>query len=954
MPKHSRRPRRSLRPAEALEPRRFLSAALDGGVWRVTGDDVRGTRGDDAIIVEPLAGDPAVLRATVNDAEVGTVPLAGLLALEVDAGRGNDRVTVRLGDAASPATAVRVFGGNGDDVLVGSAVAEQLFGGRGNDRLDGAGGNDALAGDAGNDVLLGGDGGDALRGGAGNDVLAGGWGADALLGERGLDRLDGGGDADDLDGGTGADRLTGGAGADVLRGGKGADRLFRQDGVDALNAPVSPGAAPPKADRKDRLLDDADAQPLATRERDDGELRKWVVDAAVRQWAWAFGQPTGTWGYGYHRGGELFVVDGVPPNPGNNGGVPVAAPDPAPGAPPVTDNNDGGAEGRGDTDGTNTQEEGVDEADLVETDGRHVYSLQNGELVIVRATPADGMTVASRTAFAGDALGIYRHGDSRVTVLTGSHNWPVLPVPFFDGGLVATGAARLARPGEPPRTEVRVTVLDVSDPAAPRTVEETVLDGIYGGSRMIGERLYVTLSNNTWVPEPLPEPIPGPEPDPEPDPEPLPDPEPVPPPDPEPLPDPDPPPAPEPGLPGSPTVPDGVGAGGGGTASVYESEAAYRARLEAMPLGELLPAYRSTAAGEAAAAGLLVTASDTYVRDVAAPELGQNLTTLALLDVADDGGGPEATSTVAGFGGVVYASADALYLASLAWDTGGESTRLFKFGLGADAVPLVATGQVSGAVLNQFSMDEEGATFRIATTGWSGDGGTGPVVQSSNVHVLEQVGDDLETIGGITGIARGERMRSARFAGDRAYVVTFLQVDPLFTVDLADPRNPRLAGELKIPGFSSYLHPVAGDLLVGLGRDVDESGLNDRGLQLSLFDVSDLSGPRRVATYKLSEASGHSEAELDHHAFAYFPDQRILVLPVTRRRDPDATVHKLVVLRVNADAFERLGEVITPDAVRRNLRIGDVLYAVAPGSVQARDLYQPETLLGEVDTRPAG
>lgn len=929
---------RHLRASEVhlLESRRLLSASLEAGIWRITADALRRAP-DDAIVVEPAPADASVLRAAVNGVEVGTAPLDGLQRVEIDAGRGNDRVTVRLGDGgASAGIAVHVLGGDGDDILTGSAAAEEFLGGRGNDRIDGGGGNDLLFGDAGNDELLGGDGDDNLRGGPGNDVLAGGWGRDALHGERGNDRLDGGAADDDLDGGTGADILVGGANADTIRGGKGADRLFHEEALDTLAL----AAGQRRPDRRDNLADD-DTRTAALREQDDAELKKWVIDTAVRQWAWAFGQPVSPWAYMYGRGGEVMIGAPTEPGPdfGSGGPVPTVPPAPSPGVP--ADGNlsegSGGTEGRTDTDGTNTQEAGVDEADLVETDGQFIYSLQDGHLVIVRASPADAMTVVSRTPIEGDALGIYRHGPGRLTVLTANTNWAILPMPVLDGGDVELRS--ILPPTEPPKTEVRVTVLDVSEPASPRTIEETVLDGIHGGSRLVDERLYLVLSNNTWVPEPLQIPLPGTDPDLKPLPEPRPTP------DPEPLP---------------PTTSDVIGGAPGFVPSgpsnlVYESEEAYRARLEALPLADLLPGYRSSSTG-GESSGVLISATDTYVREATSPELGQNLTTLALLDVADDSGGPGATSTIAGYGGVVYASADALYLASLAWDSRGQQTNLFKFTLGVDAVPLAATGTVAGAVLNQFSMDEEGDDFRIATSGWSGDFTPGaPFEQSSSVYVLDQVGDDLEVIGSVTGLANGERLRSARFVGDKGYVVTFRQVDPLFTIDLADPRNPRVAGELKIPGFSSYLHPLEGGLLIGLGRDVDESGIGDRGLQLSLFDVSNPSNPRRVATYKLSERHGQSEAEFDHHAFAFFSEQRILVLPISQHDASfTAVTNKLVVLRLNAaggaDAFERLGEIVTPELVRRNVRIGDVLFAVGPREMQARDLNDPEALLGSVET----
>src|SRR5205085_1009998 len=151
-------------PIEVLELRRMLSAVLDAGVWHITGDEA-GPK-DDVIVVEATPADAGTLQATINGTVVGTAPVAGLTAVNVDGGAGNDQVTIGFD---LPGVAVQVLGGDGNDRLTGSGGAETLIGGNGNDRLDGGGGNDTLEGDAGNDQLLGGDGNETLTGGAGRD-----------------------------------------------------------------------------------------------------------------------------------------------------------------------------------------------------------------------------------------------------------------------------------------------------------------------------------------------------------------------------------------------------------------------------------------------------------------------------------------------------------------------------------------------------------------------------------------------------------------------------------------------------------------------------------------------------------------------------------------------------------------------------------------------------------------
>ena len=960
LPRRRRTPRT---PVESLEGRRLLSSVLDGGVWDISGDAERRAP-NDAIAVSPVDAEPGLLRVTINGTEVGQAAIGATQQIRINAGRGNDVVTIDLGTSGQ-SIAVTVIGGHGDDRISGAGEADTFVGGPGNDRLDGGGGNDSLAGDAGDDELIGGDGDDALRGGARQDVLAGGWGNDTLLGEKGHDLVRGGAGDDRLEGGPGNDRLVGGDGADAMSGGRGADQNVQQDGVDTLVPPAGAPANAPAVDKRDTVAADNVTTP-ATRQEDDAQLKQWLIDAAVKQWQWAFGQPANPWGYYYGVDGEVLVGRGEPP-PTTGAPVPAPSPTPAPAPPGVpgaggaisTPGTDGvgatpdtgtgseadggtGTPGRDDHSDTNTQETGVDEADLVETDGQYLYTLNDSSLVIVNAVPASGMSVVSRTAFEASPVGIYLHGE-RLTVISAEFSWRLEPMPIGrvvggEGGGAAVDV--IAPPGEPPKAEVHVTVFDVSDPAAPSQVEKTSFDGTYGGSRLVGERLYLVVSNDTWVPPP--EIIPGPG-DGATDPPPT-----------------DPPPP----VDGPPVIGDDVAAQltlapdwrpGGDPGGIYESEASYRARLEALPLADLVPGYRATSSDGASTSGMLVTSGNAYVRDLGDPNVGQNLTTVTLLNLGDTAGGPTATSTVAGFGGEIYSSADSLYLAGATWDNAlGESTRLMKFQLAPDAVPLVATGEVQGAVLDQFAMDEEGDHFRIATTGFSfdvGNGGAPTGELTNNLFVLDQSGDELNVIGSLTHLKDGEQLRSARFVGDRAYLVTFRQVDPLFSISLADPTHPVVTGELVIPGFSSYLQPVGEDLLLGIGRDVDPDTNADRGVQLSLFDVSDPADPRRVDAIGLSDRWETSEAEFDHHAFAYFSDQQILAVPVTQQSG-DA----LMVIKIDAsqgsNALQLLGEPTIEGGVRRSVRITDVLYAVGPDRVQAMPLTAPETVVGEVDLKP--
>src|SRR5262249_8045217 len=155
--------------------------------------------------------------------------------------------------------------------------------------------------------------------------------------------------------------------------------------------------------------------------------------------------------------------------------------------------------------------------------------------------------------------------------------------------------------------------------------------------------------------------------------------------------------------------------------------------------------------------------------------------------------------------------------------------------------------------------------LNIATSsGWGND-------SSNNVYTMRQDGTSLDPVGAILDIAPGEQIFSSRFIGDKGYLVTYQQTDPLFTLDLSDPEDPQVAGELDLTGFWSFREPIEGHCLLGLGHSGDEQG-DVGGLQLSLFDVIDPAHPRLVGTYQFDgdDPSSGSEAEYDPHAIQYF------------------------------------------------------------------------------------
>jgi len=258
------------------------------------------------------------------------------------------------------------------------------------------------------------------------------------------------------------------------------------------------------------------------------------------------------------------------------------------------------------------------------------------------------------------------------------------------------------------------------------------------------------------------------------------------------------------------------------------------------------------------------------------------LLTVATLDL-DDVTAPVTRTSIVARADHVYASASALYVANQHWwwwpEEGQEDwTYVHKFDLTQPGeATYVASGAVEGAILNQFSMDESQGYFRVATTRSrrvSDPGFWGGRLESTNrVAVLAERAGRLELVGKTDDLAKGERIFSARFLGDRGFLVTFRQIDPLFVLDLADPSNPHAVGELKVPGVSTYLHPVDANTLLAVGTS------ETREVQLSLFDVSDMANPVRRDALTIGSYGGSSEAQYDHKAFNYFPARKLLAIP---------------------------------------------------------------------------
>jgi uncharacterized secreted protein with C-terminal beta-propeller domain len=467
---------------------------------------------------------------------------------------------------------------------------------------------------------------------------------------------------------------------------------------------------------------------------------------------------------------------------------------------------------------TNVQEAGVDEPDIVKTDGSTIFAALDDKLYAVDARkPAPGL--ADSVGLEGTASELLLRGD-RLLVISRRYG----PVPVFaaraqrrparSAGYLADGA------------ETLLTEVDVRDPAALEVVRTLRIEGSYVSSRLNGGTARVVIAARPGVIDALP--FPG---------------------------------------------------------ATPESLDQAKTRVMSSGIRRWVPSYRlrNRRTGR--------TATHRLVRCRAirrAPAFsGLDLLTVLTIDL-DKGLSPVDSDALMTEADTVYASPRNLYVATERWldpsfaqqGIPKTTTAIHKFDTSdPERTVYRASGEVPGFLLNQFSLSEYNGFLRAASTEqpswWNGD----PSRQGESfVTVLDDQGDRLVEVGQVGGLGRGERIYAVRFIGDAGFVVTFRQIDPLYTIDLSAPRHPKAIGELEILGYSAYLHPVGNDLLIGIGQDATEQGRR-LGTQISLFDTSDLRAPARLAHRTVSPGSS-SEVEYDHHAFLYWPPAKLAVLPV--------------------------------------------------------------------------
>ena len=564
--------------------------------------------------------------------------------------------------------------------------------------------------------------------------------------------------------------------------------------------------------------------------------------------------------------------------------------------------------------GTNTHEVGADEPDIVKTDGRRIVTVSRGRLRVV--DPAAGRLTGELDLMPGadevrwTEANLLLHGDrALVLIATTSRDFAFRPAPA-DRVRPAPGSA--GKPASPSGTDKPVSpdgsrpdtgivgptliMVDLSGP--PRTVGQYQIDGSLVDARQVGATARVVVRSTPRL-----------------------------------------------AFPAHPRATD------------QQRTAANRAIIDRATETAWLPRYRVASADGDTRTGQI--GCDRLSRPTTYYSGTSLLTVLSFgLDAADLGDGDPVT--VAADGETVYSNGSRLYLSNdRRWrilparvgrpteaDPHDERTEIYQFDLAKPGRPrYVASASVPGWLINQYAMSEWDGHLRVATT--SGRTWGEKPTSSSAVYVLRADGTGLVETGRVTGLGRGERIHGVRFVGGTGYVVTFRQTDPLYTVDLRNPAAPRVTGELKITGYSSYLHPISPDRLLGVGQEADRSG-RTRGTQLSLFDVSDPARPNRLAQHHVRR--GHSEAEFDPHAFLYWPATNLVVVPITTydanragRRLPSAGA---LALQLTDRGFTELGLVEHPVAessrgvptIRRSLVVDGVLWTLSDAGLRATEL----------------
>lgn len=600
---------------------------------------------------------------------------------------------------------------------------------------------------------------------------------------------------------------------------------------------------------------------------------------------------------------------------------------------------------------TNIQVAGVDEADIIKTDGNYIYLLDYNDLYIVKAKPVGDASVITKITFKSRPQEFYISGNRLVVF-------------GYDSQIYNDQTYQSFR-RQSPYTYLKI--FDISDPKNPKQIKDLNLEGSYTDSRVVGDYLYFITNNyqNYIDTEPI-----------------------------------------------LPRVLDGgqiLAERCGLSAKCYAPNIFYFdvpyedynfTSVTAINLQNISETVKGDVYLLSGGQNLYVSPNNIYItyteylneydieRDVATNLVKPLLSTdgqakISKIEATDDFilSSDEKKNKIynliqaylsslsAGEIKVLQVKIDENLKSTLETKAKEmEKTVIHKIAFSGSNLTYKAQGQVSGHVLNQFSMDEHNDYFRIATTksqSWSRLESASKD-SYNNVYVLD---DSLQTVGALENLAIGERIYSARFMGERAYLVTYKQTDPLFVIDLKTPNAPKVLGELKIPGYSTYLHPYENNILLGFGRDseVNSNGtVTNKGLKLGLFDVSNPSSPKELDSFITGDKYSDSIALYDHKAFLASNSKDLVTIPAVLRSGnygDKVEFSGALVFNVKDSKIKLRGRIDHSDngnytnqdywggigyydnSVKRSLYIDDALYTFSNKFLKINDLSET----GELD-----
>ncbi len=597
---------------------------------------------------------------------------------------------------------------------------------------------------------------------------------------------------------------------------------------------------------------------------------------------------------------DLECVEIQRPNQAEAGGfadASAAPPSPGSGASRGGDS----AEGAQETSTTNNQVSGVDEADFVKNDNKYMYVASDQKVAIIEAWPAaTARTLSTFTPTKGKPTKLFLGNDKLVVYSTvGSAGGTAECTYGYD--CVPTGDG----------SSTHVTVVDIRDRTRPRIEREYDLSGSFIAARKIGNAIHTVVYDG-----PIEERLNA--------------------------------------LTRPPQVDEGC------LDRRDDLDAKVQTYTDAVDAA-------AKHIEELSESGPTLTAGGEPVESTFRASNMPGESFLSVVSFGLDGDTPKA-ETLVSKPGFVYASSSALYVSVPHWknEPGGcwyggrgndsQASEVYRFAIGASpsATRFEASGIVKGTVLNQFAMDEWGGNLRIATT----SGRTPDPRVHSTVTVLEKNGPNLTQRGIVDNIAPTEDIRSVRFDGDRGFVVTFKKTDPLFAIDLSNPAAPRITGELKIPGFSTYMHFMDRTHILAMGLEADDHGdfAYFDGIQLQIFDINDMSRPTLLHKTVIGTRGSASEALTNHLGFNYFAPKNLLALPMTvcegggdGRYGDRMTFNGLMVFGVTVqEGFTKKGGIAHPVAsrvscnnwwtsarstVKRSVIMDDFVYSIADDAV---------------------